>query len=177
MPRQLILIVGSSGVGKSTLAQALQEELLPKQWIRFSPDAIQGCLPASVVKRVNALNDHTAVDWHSINAAAYACAAVLLQQGHSVIFDTVIMTPAGAKQLLTALGSFNPLIVELHASWHSITERTLARGDRTLEEADHGFRKCRGHITAHLVYDTTDIQPEQLASQIAGHIRSTPNAA
>ena len=177
MPQQLILIVGSSGVGKSTLAHALQEELLPRQWVHFSPDAILGCLPASVVRRVNALNDHTAVDWRSITTAAYACAEVLLQQGHSVIFDTVIMTPAGAKQLLTTLGSFNPLIVELHASWHAITERTLARGDRTLEEADYGYRNCRGHITPHLVYDTTYIQPEQIASQIAGHIRSTPSAA
>jgi chloramphenicol 3-O phosphotransferase len=177
MPQQLILIVGSSGVGKSTLAKALQEEFLPRQWLRFSPDAIFESFPASVVRRVNTLNEHTAINWRSISSGAYACGQVLLEQGHSLIFDTVVMTPSGADQLKTAFGSFDPLIVELTADWSTIKTRTLARSDRTLEEAEHGYRNCRGHITPDLVYDTTDFRPEQIASEIAMHVRSSPSAA
>jgi chloramphenicol 3-O phosphotransferase len=177
MPQQLILIVGSSGVGKSTLAKALQEELLPRQWLHFSPDVILESFPASIVRRVNTLNEHTAVDWRSINSGAYACGQALLQQGHSLIFDTVLMSPLGANQLQAAFGSFNPLIVELTADWSTIKKRTLARGDRTLEEAEHGYRNCRGHITPNLVYDTTNFRPEQIASEVAIYFRSSPGAA
>ncbi len=177
MPPQLIVIVGSSGVGKSTLAKALQEELLPRQWIHFSPDSILESLAPSVVRRVNILNEHTAVDWRSVNSGAYACGQVLLQQGHSLIFDTVVMSTSGAAKLKAAFDSFDPLIVELKADWTAIRNRTLARGDRTVEEADHGYRNCRGHITPTLVYDTTNFRPEQIASEVARHIRSSPSAA
>src|ERR1043165_8335450 len=111
--QKLVVIIGSSGVGKSTLARALQEELLPDIWLHFSIDSIFYCLPRSVVLRVDELNDHSSVDSHAIVASAYACANTLLDLGHKVLFDAVVLNKNGAQQMLDAFAGSEPLLVEL----------------------------------------------------------------
>ena len=172
MSQRLVVIIGSSGVGKTTLASALQEELLPRQWVHFSADTLLYCFPASVVKRVDEDNEHSAVDGNAIVNAAYACARVLLDQGHSVIFDAVVLNRVGAERLRQQFDCFGPLIVELTCSWDTLRDRTLRRGDRSLAEADHGFKNGRGHIKAHLVFDTTETGAQAIAASIAAHMRA-----
>jgi predicted kinase len=72
-------------VGKSGLARALQEELLPEHCLHFSVDSIFYCLPRSIVLRVDKQNDHSAVDSRVIIEAAYACARTLLNLGHRIV--------------------------------------------------------------------------------------------
>lgn len=171
MQRKLIVITGSSGVGKSTLAQALQEELLPEHWIHFSVDTIFYCLPRSVVLRVDHENDSSMVDSKAIVTSAYACARTLLDLAHKVIFDAVILTEKGAQDMLRAFDGFDPLLVELTCSWEEIEKRTLARGDRTLAEAEHGYRNARGRLGAHHTFDSTRASAEQIAAQLATIMR------
>jgi chloramphenicol 3-O phosphotransferase len=175
--KKLIVITGSSGVGKSTLARALQEELLPDQWFHFSVDSLLYCLPRSIVRRVDQQNDWTLVDWKAIVRSAHACARTLLDEGHKVIFDTVIMSEKGADALLTAFYGFDPLLVTLTCSWDEIKSRTVARGDRTLAEAEHGYKNAGGHVSAHHTYDSTSASAEQIAAQLARHIRGGASAA
>lgn len=85
MQRNLIVITGSSGVGKSTLASAVQEQLLPELWLHFSTDSIFYCLPNSVIRQVDQLNDWSAVDSRAIVESSYACVKTLIQQGNRVI--------------------------------------------------------------------------------------------
>ena len=171
MQRKLIVITGSSGVGKSTLARALQEELLPDQWLHFSVDTIFYCLPRSVVLRVDHENDRSLVDAKAIVTGAYACARTLLDLAHKVIFDAVILTEKGAQEMLRAFDGFDPLLVELTCSWEEIEKRTLARGDRTLAEAEHGYRNAGGRLDAHYTFDSTSASAEQIAAQIATIVR------
>ena len=72
--------------------------------------------------------------------AAHACTRTLLDLGHGVIFDTVILSERGAQGISRAFHTFDLLLVELTCSWDMIRERTLARGDRTLAEAENGYR-------------------------------------
>jgi chloramphenicol 3-O phosphotransferase len=176
MPRNLIIITGSSGVGKSTLARALQEELLPDQWLHFSVDSVFYCLPPSIVVRADQQNDWTLVDSKAIVMASHACTETLLGLGHRVIFDSVIVTERGAHNMLSRLSRFNPLLVELTCSWEMIRERTLARGDRTLAEAENGYRNAAGHLKAHLTFDSTSTSAKEIAAQIAAQIRDRDHA-
>jgi chloramphenicol 3-O phosphotransferase len=171
MPRRLVIITGSSGVGKSTLARALQEELLAEQWLHFSVDTLFYCLPPSVIRRVDRQNDRSIVDSKAIVTGAHACARTLLDLGHKVIFDAVVSSEAGASAMSRAFEEFDPLLVELTCSWDEIQRRTLARGDRTLAEAEHGFRHASGRVRAHRTFDTTASNSEHIAAQIAGDMR------
>ncbi len=175
MPHKLIVITGSSGVGKSTLAHALQERLLPQLWLHFSVDSVFYCLPQSVVRRVDQQNDRTGVDSKAIVTGAYACATTLLELGHRVIFDAVILADAGAEAMSRAFEGFDPLIVELTCSWAEIDRRTLARGDRTLAEAEHGYRNAGGHLVAHHSFDSTGARAEQIAEQLAERLNAVGN--
>jgi chloramphenicol 3-O phosphotransferase len=176
MPRRLVVITGSSGVGKSALAKSLQEELLPVQWLHFSVDSIFYCLPRSVVLRVDQRNDRSLVDSRAIVAGAHACTRTLLSLGHKVIFDTVIASEAGAIAMRSAFDEFDPLIVELTCSWEEIARRTRARGDRTIEEAVQGYRNARGPVDAHHTFDSTDRSPRQIAAEVKGLMRGACGA-
>lgn len=171
MQRTLIVITGSSGVGKSTLARALQEELLPDHWLHFSVDSLFYCLPRSVVLRVDQQNERSLVDSRAIINAAYACTKTLLDVGHRVIFDAVILADNGAKRMLHAFDGLDPLLVELTCSWNEIERRTLARGDRTLAEAEHGYRNAGGHLSADYVFDSSNVSAEHIAAKLAARMR------
>jgi chloramphenicol 3-O phosphotransferase len=168
---QLVVIVGSSGVGKSTLARALQEELLPDPWLHFSVDTIFYCLPRSVVLRVDEVNDRSSVDSRAIVAGAYACAMTLLRLGHRIVYDAVVLSENGAREMIDAFAAFDPVLIELTCQWPEIQRRTLARGDRTLAEAEYGYKNAHGHLTPHLVFDSTYITAEKIAADLANVLR------
>lgn len=165
--RQLVVITGSSGVGKSATAQALQELLLPEQWLHFSVDTLFYCLPPSVTQRVDQHNDHTAVDAKALIKTTYACALTLLSLGHKVIIDAVILSERGASELHDAFSGFDPFYVDLRCSLDEIRRRTQMRGDRTLEEAEHGHRHALGHLLAHHTVDTTSMSAQAAAMCLA----------
>jgi chloramphenicol 3-O phosphotransferase len=168
----LIVLTGSSGVGKSALARALQEELLPEQWLHFSVDTIFYCLPVSVTQRVDQNNDRSMVNAGSVVASALACARTLLDAGHKVVYDAVVANKNGASRLLSAFHGYSPMVVELTCTWDEIKRRTQERGDRTLQEAEVGFKNGRGHLTAHHVFDTTMTTPEQIARRLTAILRA-----
>jgi len=172
MPQpQVVAITGSSGVGKSTLAKALQEELLPQQWLHFSVDSVFYCLPKSIIHQVDLHNNHSAIDSTAIVGSAYACARTLLDEGHQVIFDAVILSDKGANDLRRAFEAYQCVFVELTCSWEEIARRTLERNDRTLAEAEHGFRNASGHLDVHHTLDTSRSTPEQLAKELVTFMR------
>jgi len=161
-----IVIVGGSGTGKSTLARALQEQLLPIQWLHFSVDTILYCLPTSILDRANLQNDWSLIDAHSIRQSAYACLRALLDDERRVIFDCVVMSERGARELLLALETYRPILIELTCSWEETLRRTRARGDRTHEEAEHGFKTAGLHLNADHTFDTTIRNHHELASAV-----------
>lgn len=169
--RNLIVISGSSGVGKSTLARALQEELLPEVWLHFSIDSIFYCLPPSIVERADRHNDWSAVDAKSTTDAAYACVRTLLGLGQRIVFDCVILNEAGARRMLDAFEDLAPILVGLTCSWEEIERRTLARGDRTLAEAHHGFLNAGKHLDLDFSFDTTACAPAEISRELAAALR------
>jgi chloramphenicol 3-O phosphotransferase len=163
---QLIVVEGGSGTGKSSLARSLQESLQPQQWLHFSFDTLLYCLPPSVLDMANQRNDWSAVDKNAITRSVYGCLCTLLDHGHRVIFDCVLMTERGARELLTALQSHTPVLVRLTCSWDEIERRTIARGDRTIEEARRGFETSGLFLNVDYEIDTTHRSSAEIAESL-----------
>jgi len=66
----LIVIIGGSGTGKTTLARALQERFLPDPWFHFSPDTLFYCLPKTIVDQADLTNNWSAIDLEQITRLA-----------------------------------------------------------------------------------------------------------
>lgn len=168
-PRPLsraIILTGPSGSGKTSLAKALQEALLPSVWLAFSVDSIVYSLPGSVLERCNQRNDWTGVDGNAIFSGALACLRALTSTGNPVIFDLVVTSGKTAEQLVAAAEDADPFMVGLTCTWKEIKRRTLARGDRTVEEAVFSFSHADGHLSPHLEIDTTYLTPQQAAALV-----------
>jgi len=63
------------------------------------------------------------------------------------------------------------MIVTLTCPWEEIERRTQARGDRTLAEAEHGYRFTYSNLIPDYSVDTATASREQIAVQIATAIR------
>ncbi len=172
MPPQVIILDGPSGAGKSTLAKALQDALLPTMWLHFSIDSIIYALPPSVLERCNTQNDWTGVDDDAIQAGAFACLNSLASNGNAVIFDAVIANRKRADQLLAAISDHRVAIIGVCCAWEEIKRRTLARGDRTLAEAEHSFVHSPTHFTYDFIVDTTATPPAEVAKICIDKLRA-----
>lgn len=162
----LVVIVGGSSTGKSSLARALQEELLPAQWLHFSLDSVLSCLPQSILGRANLENEWSEIDTNAIARAAHGCLHALLDQGHNVLFDCVVMTDRRALQMLLALERHAPALVSLTCDWEETERRTIAREDRTIAEARRGFEISGMGLSADYSFDTTLSSPAEIAREL-----------
>jgi chloramphenicol 3-O phosphotransferase len=177
VPTNLIILIGGSGTGKTTLARALQERLLPDQWLHISPDTLLYCLPKSTVDRADLANDWSAIDITLIAELAHGCIREALQSGARVVFDCVVMTERRAKQLLAAFDGSDPFLVGITCAWDELLRRTKVRGDRTLEEVQRGFQTGGQFLEVDCVLDTTASPPERLADQLLSHLEHRGSAS
>jgi len=162
----LIVIIGGSGTGKTTLARALQERLLPEQWLHFSPDTLLYCLPKSLVDRADLANDWSEIDTGLINTLAHGLVRNVLQSGGRVVFDCVVMSERRTEQLLTSLETSEPFLVGTTCAWDELVRRTSLRGNRTLAEVRRGFETSGQFLDLDCVLDTTANSPAKLVDDL-----------
>jgi len=82
----------------------------------------------------------------------------------------VVMTERRARELLLAFQTHSPVLVRLTCTWEETKRRTVARGDRTLAEAERGFKTSGLHLVADHVVETTNRTPRELADALASSL-------
>ena len=174
---KLIILEGPSGSGKSSLASALQESLLPAVWLSFSMDTLIYTLPPSVLHRCNAANDWSGVDGRAIGAAALRCLRALVECGNNVIFDLCLPSGNYANAFQADVRDLSPVTVGVRCEWQEIERRTLQRGDRSLEEAERSFKSQHLLERYDLVIDTTAMSAEAAAEECLACFRGRLDAA
>ncbi len=170
MESQAVIITGSSGSGKSSLAKALQEALLPSIWLRFSFDSVIYSLPESVLEQCNLHNNWSGVDGKALFRGALGCLRSLIDCGNNVIFDVVLSKPEDVDHLSRALQGVDVLSAHLRCDWAEIESRTLERGDRTLEEAEWSYRQAVTFSPEALEFDTTNQAPDAIAKVLSARL-------
>jgi chloramphenicol 3-O phosphotransferase len=168
---KLIILEGPSGSGKSSLAAALQECLLPGVWLSFSMDTLIYTLPPSVLHRCNTDNDWAGVDGRAIGTAALRCLRALVECGNNVIFNLCIPNRQYADAFQSDIQDLSPVQVGVRCDWLEIERRTLLRADRSIEEAEKTFKHQHPFQSYDLVIDTTAIGPDVAAMECLASFR------
>ncbi|RYD20685.1 MAG: hypothetical protein EOP88_14105 [Verrucomicrobiaceae bacterium] len=168
---KLIILEGPSGSGKSSLAAALQERLLPGVWLNFSMDTLIYTLPPSVLHRCNSANDWSGVDGKAIGAAALRCLRALVECGNNVIFDLCIPSRKYADAFLSDIQDLSAVLIGVRCDWPEIERRTLLRADRSIAEAERSFSHQHSFQSYDLVIDTTAISPDVAATECLASLR------
>ncbi len=171
MNTKIIVIVGPTSTGKTELAKALQESLLPKVWLHFSVDSLIYSLPDSVLAICNNDDDWAGVDGPLLFRSAISCLRTLALEGNSVIFDLVIPNEKKTKELDETLAGLDALIVELTCDWEEIKKRTIGRGDRTITEAERSFNTKFKTLRVDVTFDTTRASPSEISDQVRSLLR------
>jgi chloramphenicol 3-O phosphotransferase len=167
---QVIVLNGTSSSGKTSIAKALQERLLPKLYLNFSIDSILYALPGSVLYRMTHGQDLSDIDYRALVKSYYRSAQALAQSGQSLILDDAVTEAEMAALLTERLTAFHPVIIGVHCGLQELERREVGRGDRTLGEAKGQFDVVHCFLKYDLKVDTTNSEPEKIASQILSHL-------
>jgi len=111
-------------------------------------------------------------------ASALAATTVSVRIG----FPNALFLPDGTPNAAepgrnAAFGGHQPLRVHLGCAWPEIERRTLARGDRTLAEARHGYENGVVPSVHHHHFDTTRRHSQEIAVELAQLLLSLPTRA
>ena len=165
------MIFGPSSSGKTSLAHALQELLLPEIWLAHSVDDVIYSLPQSVLYRCNNENNWEGVDGHAIFEGAVGSLRALLKAGNKVIFDAVVSNEKNAERIGDAVSGFDAFTIELKCELVVLERRTACRGDRTMEETRRTFGYSLAHVAPDLVLDSSEHTSAELAYKVMASMR------
>jgi len=172
---RVIIISGSSGTGKTSVVDVLQEMLLPEVWLKFSFDSIIYSLPGSVLEQCNLHNNWSGVNGKALYAGSIACLRSLVETGNNVIFDVALSNDKQVNELEATLRTIEVESFHIEAEWAEIQKRTLARGDRTLEEADRSFKNNFPYSCDSITLNSTELSSIDLSRIISSKLSHSKN--
>lgn len=164
----LLLLIGPSSVGKSTVARELQR-VLPGARLSAGVDLFwsmidEANLPVGEFRTDSEEMRRLTRGWHRAVAAIAA-------EGNDVIVDDLWTHPWWLEDWREVLQGFRCWSVMLTASAESLAERERQRGDRPLGLAARDAEQPPDPSFFDLVLDTTTMRPEDCAEAIAELIR------
>lgn len=161
----VIILNGTSSAGKSSVAQALQQEFLKKEklFMHFQMDTIWDMLPEGV----------SAGDLPNKVSTIFDSAKALTQNGHNVVMD--IVCPVEPLQgVKTIFNDCNVVLVGVYADLDVLQTREKDRGDRDigLAESQSGDKGINHGIQYDVVVDTSDKTSEQSAQYLMASLNA-----
>ncbi len=135
---KIILLNGASSAGKSTLVQALQDQLeIP--FLQFSLDFFMFNSQVLPKRR----DSRGAFAWIEIRsklfAGYYQCLAALSKAGNNLVIDYIVENKDQLEQLVAALEPFDVFYVGVHCPLPELERREIQRADRRIGDAKRDF--------------------------------------
>ncbi len=187
-PGKVILIIGTSSVGKSSTVRELQN-LLPEQYLALGIDTffhmvsprwgggIGGPLSVDGFRYVKTSVDHAPsirIMYGDVGrrvlCGMHRAVVALAACGNSVLVDEMLLDQTVLDDWVDALHGLSVCVVSLHASLTTLEQREQQRGNEV------GL--ARGHLRDNLIdvydldLDTTHHGPRALARAIAQYVES-----
>lgn len=182
MSGNVILLIGTSSAGKSTLAREL-EEILPSPHLLFSLDAFFAMVPkpwggarGGPLSRDGFRYEENEIDGVPAKRIGYGdygwrvltgmhdAAAALAHAGLDLVIDEMLLDRRVYEDWARALREVDVLVVRVECALPDLEARERARGSR--------IGLARGHLSdnevpADLVVDTGAVSPEVAAREVA----------
>lgn len=170
MPGRVIHLNGTSSVGKTSLAAAIQA-VAPDPWLAFSTDTMLAAVPPrwladgeheqeGIGRGVNGPVGEQFV------AAMYAAVAAVARAGLDVVYEDVVLTQQSWSSSQDAWADLDVVRVGLRCSPEVLIHREQARGDRTPGAAIALDKLVHVAGTYDVELDTSSRSPEDLARRV-----------
>ena len=185
---QIIYLNGSTSSGKSTLAYALQKNLLQphlvitldhfismipssyNDWTNDQPAPGFSCIPVLNDSGQTYYSLHIGEFGQKMRESFMLTVASLAAQGHFIIIEDVSLGETAVNQWKDALCNFKVLWIGLTAPIDILAAREKARGDRRIGAAQ--WQACHVHtgVTYDLMIDTHACSIEENVRIIEGYL-------
>ena len=194
-PVEVIVINGASSSGKTTLAVALQD-ILEGSWLIFGIDTLISAIPlklldmhedASIGARPRehevaeggidfGANGEITIgpEFERLEAAWLKGLACIAATGTRLILDEVFLYGALSQdRLRRSLDGRNVAWIGVTCDAEVAIERERKRGDRVVGGFERQFKRVHDGVHYDLVVDTTARPANEIAQQIAEHVRNS----
>jgi chloramphenicol 3-O phosphotransferase len=183
---RILLLVGPSCVGKSTLTRAIQDAA-DEPWLALSLDGLFAAVPdrwggggaeraagfhyviEGEVRRIA----YGEVGWRLLQGFHRAAAAYALA-GNNVVIDDMLLDAASLADWTQALAGLDTRLVRLTAPLQALTRREAARERRRTPGLAAGHYALHEGVDADLVIDTSRLAPAAAAGQVLALRRPGP---
>jgi len=178
MKPKIIILNGTSSVGKTSTAKAIQE-FASKPYMHLQMDSFLAMLPRRLDNHADgllfrnigteqkpeiAISSGPALEM--LMAGMRGAVAAMAKQGNDLIVDDVLWDQKDFDEYRALLVEFDPRFVLLDAPLDIIEDRERSRGDRVLGLARWQFDRVRQLRRYDLVVETSKSDPETCAKEI-----------
>ena len=175
---QVIVLNGTSSSGKTTLARAIQERLLPEWWLVLGIDTIITAMPWRKFGDPDGHTIHadgaieTGPGWQSATDQWRTSIGALARAGANLILDEVFLQGADDQHdWQHTLEGLDVAWVGVHCDVETATQREAARPDhRAPNLARHQSTVVHEGVRYDVVVDTTSREPHELAGAVLRHL-------
>ena len=167
---QVIVLNGGSSSGKSAVARALQEMLLPTPWLCLGVDVLLEAMPAAAAGIDFGEHGEVVADdrFRAIEAAWMTGIAAMAHAGAQLIIEDVFLSGAASQdRLRTQLDGLRVVWVGVRCDVAVATARERAREDRVIGMAALQAEAVHEGVVYDLEVDTTAAEPASCARTIA----------
>jgi chloramphenicol 3-O phosphotransferase len=174
MNGRIILLNGTSSSGKSTLAAALQQALVPEPWLHVPIDAFFAMLPYQAMtagltpEQVQAATERMV---GPLLDGFHRSVAALADAGNHLIVDAV-QGGDSLRRFLHVIRGSSVYLVAVRCRLDEAERRERARGDRKIGMAAEQFPQIHAHGAYDVEVDTAAMPPDACARHIVKFLAS-----
>lgn len=180
-PGTVIFLNGTSSSGKTSLVQALQDEM-ETPYLEMGIDKFIWMLPERYLERplwdeVLGKAVTAGSTGHDLVRGMHRSIAAAVRDGWCVLVDHVLVEPHWVLDCASLFHSLPAFLVGVYCPLAVLEEREQARKNRTLGQARSQFDVVHAHGVYDFTVDTALYSPRECAAQIKHHVTVTQPVA